>query len=156
MSVKAIPEGYHSIQPYLYMRGAAQALDFYQKAFGAQTIVHMPGPDGRIMHAEMRFGDSVIMMADESPERGVFSPEYYKGAPFSLALYVEDCDSVYYQAIAAGAKSVREPADQFYGDRSAGVEDPFGFQWYIATHVRDVSPEEMKAAMAAMSEQQPA
>ena len=81
MSVKAIPEGYHSIQPYLYIRGAAQALDFYRKAFGAQTIVHMPGPDGRVMHAEMRFGDSVIMMADESPERGVFSPEYYKGAP---------------------------------------------------------------------------
>ena len=156
MSAQAIPEGYHSIQPYLYIRGAAHAIEFYKKAFGAQPLMEMPGPDGRIMHAEMRFGDSVIMLADEAPERGVFSPEYYKGAPFCLAFYVEDCDAVYYQAIAAGAKSVREPADQFYGDRSAGVADPFGFQWYIATHVRDVSPEEMKAATAAMTEQQPA
>lgn len=156
MPVKAIPDGYHSIQPYLYIRGADHAIEFYQRAFGATTLVHMPGPEGRVMHAEMRFGDSVIMMADEAPERGICSPEYYKGAPFSLALYVEDCDATYYQAIAAGAKSVREPADQFYGDRSAGVLDPFGFQWYIATHVRDVSPEEMKDAMAAQAEQQPA
>jgi PhnB protein len=154
--VKAIPDGYHSIQPYLYIRGAAQALEFYKHAFGARTIVNMPGPDGRVAHAEMQFGDSVVMLADESPERGVYSPQHYGGAPFSLAFYVEDCDAIYQQAIAAGARSVREPADQFYGDRSAGLEDPFGVQWYLATHVRDVSPEEMKAAMAAMGEQKPA
>ena len=148
MAVKAIPEGYHTVQPYLYIRGASQAIEFYKKAFGATTLCQMPGPDGRVMHAEMRFGNSVIMMADEAPERGVCSPEYYKGAPFCLALYVEDCDAIYYQAIAAGAKSVREPADQFYGDRMAGFEDPFGFQWYVATHIKDMTPEELQAAAA--------
>jgi PhnB protein len=152
-AVKPIPDGYHSIQPYLYLRDANAAIEFYKRAFGAKVVVHMPGPGGRVMHAELQFGDSMIMLADESPERGVYSPQHYGGAPFSLAHYVEDCDAVYRQAVAAGAKSVREPADQFYGDRSAGVEDPFGFQWYLATHVRDVSPEEMKAAM---KEQQPA
>lgn len=152
-AVKPVPDGYHSIQPYLYLRDATSAIAFYKKAFNAKVTVHMPGPDGRVMHAEMQFGDSIIMLADEAPERGVHGPQHYGGAPFCLAYYVEDCDAIYRQAIAAGAKSVREPADQFYGDRSAGVEDPFGFQWYLATHVRDVSPEEMKAAM---KEQQPA
>ncbi len=152
-AVKPIPDGYHSIQPYLYIRGAAEAIEFYKKAFGAKVTVHMPGPDGRVAHAELQFGDSVIMMAEEAPGRGAHSPQHYGGAPFSLAFYVEDCDAVYHRAIAAGAKSLREPADQFYGDRSAGVEDPFGFQWFLMIHVKDVSAEEMKAAMAA---QQPA
>lgn len=152
-AVKPIPDGYHSIQPYLYIAGAAEAIAFYRKAFGVTEIMRMPRPDGFVGHAEIRFGDSVIMLADEVPERDVYSPKHYGGAPFTLACYVEDCDAVYHQAIAAGAKSVREPADQFYGDRSAGVEDPFGFQWHLSTHVRDVSPEEMKAAMA---EQKPA
>jgi PhnB protein len=152
-AVKPIPEGYHSIQPYLYIRGAAEAIAFYKQAFDATVRFSMPGPDGRIAHAELDFGDSVIMLADEAPGRGVHSPAHYGGAPFSLAYYVEDCDAVYHRAVAAGAKSIREPADQFYGDRSAGVEDPFGFQWYLATHIRDVSAEEMTAAIA---EQKPA
>jgi PhnB protein len=146
-SVKSIPDGYHSIQPYLYVRGAAQAMEFYRKVFGATEIMRMPGSDGRLGHAEIRIGDSVVMLADEHPERGIHSPAHYGGAPMTLLLYVENCDGVYEKAIAAGSKSLREPTDQFYGDRMAGVEDPFGFQWYIATHVKDVSTEEMQAAM---------
>lgn len=146
-SVKAIPVGYHSIQPYLHLRGAAQAMEFYKSAFGATEVMRMPRQDGRIQHAEMRFGDSVVMLADEAPERNVFSPAHFGGATSSLMFYVEDCDTIYRQAMAAGAKSLREPADQFYGDRMAGVEDPFGFQWWIATHVKDVSPEDMQLAM---------
>jgi len=145
--VQPIPAGYHSIQPYLHLRGAAQAIDFYKAAFGATEIMRMPAPDGkRIMHAEIRLGDSVVMLADEHPERGIFSPAHFGGATSSLMFYVEQCDAVYKKALAAGAKSLREPADQFYGDRMAGVEDPFGIQWWIATHVKDVSPEEMQAA----------
>jgi PhnB protein len=147
--VKAIPEGYHSIQPYLHIRGAAQAIEFYKRAFGATEIMRMAQPDGRLGHAEIRLGDSVVMLADEYPERGIHGPEHYGGAPMTLMFYTEDCDRIYQNALAAGAKSVREPTDQFYGDRMAGIEDPFGFQWYIATHIKDVSPEEMEAAMAA-------
>jgi len=144
--VKPIPDGYHSIQPYLYIRGAAKAIDFYKKALGATEIMRMPAPDGRLMHAEIRIGDSVVMLADEHPERQVYSPAHFGGFTSSLMLYVANCDAVYQQALAAGAKGVREPADQFYGDRMAGIEDPFGHQWWIATHIKDVSPEEMKAA----------
>ncbi len=146
--VQPIPAGYHSVQPYLYPRGAAQAIEFYKNAFGATEIMRMPAAsDGRIMHAEVRIGDSVVMLADEHPEIQAWSPAHFGGATSSLLLYVENCDAVYKQALAAGAKSVREPADQFYGDRMAGVEDPFGHQWWIATHIRDVSPEEMKTAL---------
>lgn len=145
-SVQAIPAGYHSIQPYLHVRGAVQAMEFYKKAFGATEVMRMPTPDGRIQHAEMRFGDSVVMLADEYPERSIYSPAHFGGATSSLMFYVENCDQVYQQAVGAGAKSLREPADQFYGDRMAGVEDPFGFQWWIATHVKDVSVAEMQAA----------
>ena len=147
--VKAIPEGYHSIQPYLYIRGAADALDFYKKAFGATERMRMPQDDGRIGHAEIQLGDSVIMLADEHPEKEIYSPKHLGGSAVSLMLYVEDCDAVYRQALSAGAKSLREPADQFYGDRMGGVEDPFGFQWWIGTHVKDVSMEDMQAAMHA-------
>jgi PhnB protein len=146
-SVKAIPDGYHSIQPYLHVNGAAKAIDFYNKVFGASEIMRMQGADGRLGHAEIRIGDSVVMLADEHAERGIFGPVHYGGVPMTLMLYVENCDGVYAKAIAAGSKSLREPTDQFYGDRMAGIEDPFGFQWYIATHVKDVSPEEMQAAM---------
>jgi PhnB protein len=140
---KAIPDGYHSVQPYLYFKNSAEAIAFYTKAFGATERMRMPDKDGRIMHAEISIGDSCIMMADENSAVGAYSPEHYGGAPMSLALYVEDCDAVYKQALTAGAKSVREPADQFYGDRTAGVADPFGFQWWIGTHIKDVSMEEM-------------
>jgi PhnB protein len=110
--------------------------------------MRMPQPDGRLGHAEIRIGDSIVMLADEFPERGIHGPAHYGGAPMTLMFYTEDCDATYQKAIAAGSKSLREPTDQFYGDRMAGIEDPFGFQWYIATHVKNVSPEEMKAAMA--------
>jgi PhnB protein len=144
--VKPIPDGYHSIQPYLYIRGAAQAIEFYKQAFGATERMRMNHPDGRIMHAEVEFGDSVIMLADEVPERGIQSPQHYGGVPGSIMFYVEDCDAVYRRAVAAGAKSLREPTDQFYGDRSAGIEDPFGFHWWLGTHVRDVPAEKLQAA----------
>ena len=146
--VKAIPEGYHSIQPYLYIRGAAEAIKFYKRAFGAAERFRMARPDGRVGHAELSIGDSVVMLADEDPERGIRGPARYGGAPFSLMFYAEECDAVYRQALTAGAKSLREPANQFYGDRSAGVEDPFGFQWWRGTHVKDISPEELEATAA--------
>jgi|SRR5579883_2958766 len=142
-----IPEEYHSIQPYLYFKSSADAIAFYAKAFGAVERMRMVNKDGRVGHAEIQIGDSVVMMADENAATGVHSPEHYGGVPMSLMLYVHDCDVVYNQAIAAGAKSLREPADQFYGDRMAGVADPFGFHWWIGTHIKDVSMEEMKQHM---------
>ena len=142
--VKPIPDGYHSIQPYLHIKGAVAALDFYKQAFNAKERLRMPQQDGRIGHAEIEIGDSIIMLADEHPEREIFGPKHYGGSAASIMLYVENCDAVYQQALAAGAKSLREPADQFYGDRSAGIEDPFGFQWWIGTHIRDVSMEELQ------------
>jgi PhnB protein len=148
-SVKPIPDGYHSIQPYLHIRGAADAIEFYKKAFGATERMRMAQPDGRIGHAELDFGDSCIMLADEFPEKDIYGAKHYGGSAVSLMFYVPDCDATYHQAIAAGAKSVREPADQFYGDRMAGVEDPFGFKWHIGTHVKDVSMEELQSAMQA-------
>ncbi len=145
--VKAIPDGYHSIQPYLHVQGAAEALEFYKKAFSATERMRMTQDDGRIGHAEIQIGDSVVMLADEFPEKGIYSPKHFGGSAVSIMLYVEDCDAVYQQSLSAGAKSLREPADQFYGDRMAGVEDPFGFQWWLGTHVKDVSPEDMQAAV---------
>lgn len=142
-NVKPIPDGYHSVQPYLILKNAAAAIDFYTKAFGAKERMRME-KDGRIGHAELEIGDSVLMMADEHPEIDARSPEHYGGSPVSLMIYVKDCDAVYKKALAAGATSDREPADQFYGDRMAGVKDPFGYRWHIATHIKDVSVEEMK------------
>lgn len=146
--VQPIPHGYHRVQPYLHVRGAAKAIEFYKQALGAQEVMRMPQADGRIGHAEIRIGDSIVMLADEAPDRGIHGPEHYGGAPMSLMLYTENCDAIYRKAIAGGSTSLREPADQFYGDRMAGFQDPFGFQWYVATHIKDMSPEEMKAAMA--------
>ncbi len=146
MSVKPIPDGYHSIQPYLIFDGAARAIEFYKQAFGATERLRMKGPDGRVGHAELQIGDSCIMLADESPQMQAFSPAHYGGSPVSLLIYTEDCDRMYRQALTAGAKSERQPADQFYGDRMAGVADPFGYRWYIATHIKDVSREEMEKA----------
>jgi len=144
MPVKAIPDGYHSIQPYLMIDGAAKAIEFYKQAFGATETLSMRQPDGRIGHAEIRIGDSTVMMADEHPEIQAFAPSHYGGSPVTLLLYTEDCDGTYRRAIAAGATSVREPEDQFYGDRMAGVKDPFGYTWFIATHIKDVSKEELE------------
>lgn len=144
-SVKPIPDGYHSVQPYLIFDNCAQAIAFYKNAFGATEKFRMAKPDGRIGHAEIQIGDSVIMMADEAPEVEAFSSKHYNGSPISLLIYTENCDGMYSQALSAGAKSVREPADQPYGDRMAGIQDPFGYRWFIATHIKDVSAPEMAA-----------
>lgn len=144
MPVKPIPDGYHSVQPYLMIDGAAAAIEFYKEAFGATERLCMKQPDGRVGHAEIEIGDSCVMMADENEQLQAFSPTHYGGSSVSLLIYSEDCDALYRRAIAAGAKSEREPADQFYGDRMAGVLDPFGYKWFIATHIKDVSKEELE------------
>lgn len=137
--VKAIPEGYHSIHPYMMFKKCTDAIEFYKKAFGAQEKLRMPGEDGSIRHAEIVIGDSVIMMADEAPAIEAFSIGHFGGSPVSFLLYTQDCDAMYSQALAAGATSIREPADQPYGDRMSGVKDPFGYRWFIATHIKDVA-----------------
>lgn len=146
---KAIPDGYHTVTPYLIVKGGAAAIDFYKKAFGAAELFRMMKPGGLVGHAELQIGSSRIMLADEAPEIGVHGPEHYGGAPFSILLYVEDVDKIFNQAVAAGAKVQRPVANQFYGDRSGGVKDPFGHVWYIATHIEDVSQEEMEKRAAA-------
>jgi PhnB protein len=147
--VKPIPEGYHTATPYLIVKDASRAIDFYKRAFGATELMRMPGPGGKIGHAEIKIGDSPIMLADEVPGMGFRSPESLGGSPISILLYVEDVDAVFSEAVAAGAKVQRPVADQFYGDRTGGVTDPFGHVWYIATHKEDVSSEEMKKRAAA-------
>jgi PhnB protein len=144
MPVKPIPDGYHSVTPYLICKGAAQAIEFYKTAFGATELMRMPGPDGRLGHAEIRIGDSAVMLADEFPEMGVRGPQSLGGTSVSLMIYVADVDMVFPQAIRAGGKEVRPLTDQFYGDRSGTLEDPFGHKWTIATHKEDVPPEEMQ------------
>ncbi len=146
---KPIPEGYHTATPYLIIKGAASAIEFYKKAFGASELMRMADPSGKVMHAEIKIGNSPIMLADEFPEMGARSPQSLGGSPVSILLYVEDVDAVFSQAVAAGAKVERPVKDQFYGDRSGGVTDPFGHVWYIATHKEDVSPEEMRKRAAA-------
>ena len=141
-----------TITPYITVKGAAKAIEFYKKAFGAvETMPPMTGPDGSIAHAEIKIGDSPIMLSDENPAMGARSPQALGGSPISLLLYVEDCDALTKQAVAAGATIRREPSDQFYGDRASTIEDPFGFAWDIHTHTEDVSPEEMERRMAAMA-----
>ena len=143
--VKPIPDGYHTIQPYLVFKNCAEAIAFYTKAFGAKEKFRMPDAQGRIGHAEIEIGDSTIMMADEAPQVDAFSVEHFGGSPISLLIYTDTCDAMYSKALAAGAKSLREPADQPYGDRMSGVQDPFGYKWWIATHIKNVSYEEMAA-----------
>jgi PhnB protein len=151
MAVKPIPDGYHTITPYLYIRGAAGAIDFYKRAFGAVELFRMPMPDGRIGHAEIQIGNSVVMLADEHPEMGARSPQTLGGASSGYMIYVEDVDAQFPKAVAAGAKVQRPLKDQFYGDRSATVEDPYGHVWTISTHKEDVPPDEMaRRAAAAM------
>ncbi len=147
--VKPIPEGYHTVTPYLIVKDGARAIEFYKKAFGATELLRMADPGGKIGHAEIKIGDSPIMLADEVPEMGARSPQSLGGSPVSILLYVEDVDALFSQAVAAGAKVQRPVKDQFYGDRTGGVTDPFGHVWYIATHKEDVSPEEMQKRAAA-------
>jgi len=148
--VKPIPDGYHSITPYLIVDDGAQAIEFYKKAFNAKEIMRMPGPGGKIGHAEIKIGDSVVMLADEAPEMDARSAKHYGGSPVTLLVYVEDVDKLFPQAVAAGAKEMRPVADQFYGDRSGTVKDPFGHSWHLSTHKEDVSEDEMKKRMEAM------
>jgi PhnB protein len=149
--VKPIPEGYGAVTPYLIVQGAANAIDYYKKVFGATERMRMPGPDGKIGHAEIQIGGSYIMLADENPEMGARSPKSVGGSPISLLVYVEDVDGTVEKAVTAGAKVKSKVENKFYGDRMGGIEDPFGHQWYVATHVEDVSPEEMQRRMEAMA-----
>ena len=148
--VKAIPDGYHAATPYLIIQGAASAIEFYKKAFGATELMRLAQPDGRIGHAEIKIGDSPIMLADEYPEMGYRSPQSLGGSPVSILLYVENVDALFDQAVAAGGKVTRPVKDQFYGDRSGTLSDPFGHVWTIATHKEDLSPDEIqnRAAMS--------
>ncbi|WP_067717298.1 VOC family protein [Nocardia yamanashiensis] len=148
--VKHIPEGYPVVSPALAVDGAAAAIDFYKHVFGADERVRMPGPDGKIAHCEMQFGNSVVMLGDPAPALGFLDPKAVGGTPVNLYTYVEDVDAAHAAALAAGAKEMQAPALQFYGDRTSAFEDPFGHRWTVATHVEDVSPEEMEKRMAEM------
>lgn len=154
MAVKPIPDGYHSVTAYLILRGAAQAIDFYVSAFGATELVRMPGPNGTIGHAEIKIGDSPVMLADENPDRGAEGPEILGGSPVHLMIYVDDCDTVFKRALAQGATELHPLKDQFYGDRSGSLVDPFGHVWTIATHKEDLSPQEMERRAAEARQQQ--
>ncbi len=144
MAVKPIPDGYDAAIPYLSSANAAAAIEFYTRAFGARELMRHASPDGRIGHAEVQIGNAKIMLADEYPEMGFVSPRTLGGSPVGLHVYVADVDAVVRQATAAGAKVLREPADQFYGDRAATLEDPDGHRWFFSTHIEDVSPEEIR------------
>jgi PhnB protein len=148
--VKPIPDGYQGATPYLSIRGAASAIDFYKDAFGATEEMRMGDPNGKIGHAEIKIGEARIMLADECPEMGFRSPQEYGGSPVTIHIYVNDVDKMVSHAIAAGAKVLKPVEDQFYGDRAGKLEDPFGHVWYIATHKEDVPPEELKRRAAAL------
>ena len=155
MATKPIPEGYHTVTPYVAVDDAAQAIDFYKRAFGAKERMRMEAPGGKIGHAELQIGDSLVMLSDPFPQSSVRPPKELGGTSAGVFLYVEDVDAVVKQAVDAGATVTMEVADQFWGDRFGTVSDPFGHSWSLATHVEDLTPEEIaergKAAMAAMS-----
>lgn len=148
--VKPIPEGMHSLTPHLICAGAADAINFYSKAFDAVELIRLPGPQGKLMHACIRIGDSALMLVDENPEWGLRGPKSLQGSPVTVHLYVENVDATVAQAVAAGAKVTMPVADAFWGDRYAQLEDPFGHRWSVATHTRDMNPEEIQQAMAKM------
>ncbi len=148
--VSPIPEGMHTVTPHLVCAGATDAIEFYKKAFGAVELSRMANDDGKLMHARIRIGDSVIMLNDEMPEWDAFGPKFLKSSPVKIHLYVENADAAFERATRAGAKVTMPIADMFWGDRYGKVEDPFGHQWSIGTHIRDVEPEEMQKAMKQM------
>lgn len=154
MPAKPIPDGYHTVTPYLLVDGGAAAIEFYKKAFGATELLRMPMPDGRLGHAEIKIGDSPIMLADACGEMGFRGPNALGGTPVSIMLYVKDVDAMVPQALAAGAKVIKPLQDQFYGDRSCTMSDPFGHIWTVATHKEDVPPEELNRRMAEMMKSQ--
>jgi PhnB protein len=142
--VNPIPQGYHTVTPSLMIDGADRAIDFYKKAFGAVEDSRFAGPDGRIMHAQIRIGDSVLMLGDESPEHGARGPRSYGGTPVAFFIYRDNVDAAWKQAIGAGATEYVPPPDQFWGDRAGCLEDPFGHKWWLAQHIQDLSPEELR------------
>ena len=146
--VKPIPDGYHAVTPYLSVKGASEAIEFYKKAFGAMETMRFAQPDGRIGHAELQLGDSKVMLADEFPDMDFLGPQARGGSPVHLHLYVEDVDGVVKRALSAGAREVRPVQDQFYGDRLGTVADPFGHVWHLSTHKKDLSMEELKKLAA--------
>jgi uncharacterized glyoxalase superfamily protein PhnB len=143
---KTRPEGMHTVTPHLICDGAAEAIEFYKAAFGAVEFMRVPAPNGKLMHASVRIGDSLIMLVDEAPDWNCLGPKSIGGSPVTIHLMVDDVDAVFAQAVKAGATEVMPPADQFWGDRYARVDDPFGHQWSIATHIKDLSPEEILEA----------
>lgn len=151
-SVKPIPDGYPQVSPYLVVDGATQAIDFYTQVLGATERMRMGGPGGKVGHAELQFGDSVVMLADEFPDMGYRGPKSLGGTPVTIGVYVEDVDKTFDAAVKAGAKELRPVENQFYGDRTGQIEDPWGHRWSILTHVEDVSPDEMAKRAAAMAE----
>lgn len=152
IAVRAIPEGSHTVTPHLVCDGAADAIEFYRKAFDAVELTRLAGSNGKLMHARIRIGDSVVMLNDEFPEWDSFGPKSLKGSPVTIHLYVEDADALFAQAVGAGAKVTMPLADMFWGDRYGVLEGPFGHRWSIGTHVRDVSEEESQAAMEQMGQ----
>ena len=145
-STQAIPQGYHTVTPSLVVAGAAKALDFYKKALGAEERSRFPAPDGSIMHAEIKIGDSIIMLGDEMPEHGARGPKAIGGTPVSFFIYKDNVDAAWKQALNAGGKEVMPLVDQFWGDRAGCFEDPFGHHWWLAQHVKDMTPEELRQA----------
>jgi PhnB protein len=149
-NVHYIPDGYRAVIPYLSVRGAVQAIDFYKKSFGAEEVMRMPLPDGKIAHAELKIGDAHIMLADENPQMGHRSPQAIGGSPVMVMIYVSNVDETVQKAVANGATLTRKVEDQFYGDRNGSIDDPFGHRWMIATHIEDVTPEEMDRRLRSM------
>lgn len=149
-AIKPIPDGFHSLTPHLICAGAAEAIEFYVKAFNAVEVARMPGPNGKLMNAVIRIGDSALMLVDENPQWGLLGPMALKGSPVAIHLFVEDVDAAVEQAVAAGAKITMPVADQFWGDRYGQLKDPFGHRWSVATHTRDPSPEEIQQSLARM------
>jgi PhnB protein len=147
-TVKPVPDGYHSVTPYLIVNDGTRALDFYKRAFGATELMRFAAPGGKVGHAEIKIGDSPIMLSDEAPEMDARSPQAFGGTPVSIVLYVEDVDATFKQAVAAGARVQRPVEDKFYGDRSGSVTDPFGHVWHLSTHKEDLTPEELKRRAA--------
>jgi uncharacterized glyoxalase superfamily protein PhnB len=145
-TTQAVPKGYHTVTPSLVVAGAAKAIDFYKKALGAEEVMRFPAPDGSIMHAEIRIGDSTVMLGDEMPEQGGRGPKSYGGTPVSLFIYRDNVDTAWKRALDAGGKSIMPLTDQFWGDRAGCFEDPFGHRWWLSQHVKDLSPEELRQA----------
>jgi PhnB protein len=149
-SIPSQPPGYHSVTPYLSLRDAKGAIDFYTRAFGAELVMKLDMPDGSVAHAEIRIGDSIVMMSEENPQWGNRSPLALGGTPVFLMIYVPNVDAAFARALAAGATRIRPVEDQFYGDRSGTLSDPYGYQWTLATHIEDVTTEEAQRRMEAL------